>query len=147
MSDLLDSRTSSAFWGISAAALLWNLLGLFAYVMQVTATPADWERGGYTPEQIAILSAIPAWATGASGVATTTGVVGCVGLLLRRSWCVPLFIVSFVALLVQDINAFVLMDTVGSFGMVPVYIQSAVLLIAILLVWYSNRCRAKGWLG
>lgn len=147
MSDLLDSRPSSGFWGVAAAALLWNLLGLFAYIMQVTATPADWERGGYTPEQIAMLSAIPAWATAASGLATTTGVLGCVGLLLRKAWCVPLFIVSFLALLVQDLSAFVLTDTVGTFGMVPVYIQSAVLLIAIFLIWYSTRCRSKGWLG
>ena len=37
--------------------------------------------------------------------------------------------------------------TVEVLGMVPVYIQSTVILIGLLLIYYSRSAKAKGWLA
>ena len=147
MSELLNDKPGMAFWLIVGAALIWNLLGIFAYYMQVTATPDTWGAAGYTADQIAALQAIPAWATGGSGLATTCGVLGSVLLLLRKSLAAAIFIVSFVGLLLQNLHAFVLSDTIAAFGMVPVYIQTTVMIVAVLLIWYARKASARGWLS
>ena len=147
MSELLNDKPGMSFWLIGGAALIRNLFGLFAYYMQVTATAETWVRANDSAEQIAALQAIPAWATGGSGLATTCGVLGSVLQLVRKSLAVPIFIVSLVGLLLQNLHAFVLADTIAAFGMVPVYIQTTVMIIAVLLIWYSRRCSARGWLS
>jgi len=147
MSEFIDDKPSTSFWLIGGAALIWNLLGIYAYYMQVTATPDTWGAAGYSAEQIAALQAIPAWATGASGLATTCGVLASVLLLLRKSLAETIFMVSLFGLLLQNLHAFVLADTIAAFGMVPVYIQTTVMIIALLLIWYARRAKAKGWLS
>ena len=73
-------------------ALVWNLIGLVRYVMQmriteemVQALPAA-ERLFYTD--------LPIWATSAYAIAVTAGAIGCVLLLMRNLWAVPVFLIS-----------------------------------------------------
>ena len=57
-----------------------------------------------------------------------------------------MFVLSLIAILILNVNNFVLNDTVAVLGAVPVFIQSAIVLIAVLLVWYSRATRDKDWL-
>ena len=59
----------------------------------------------------------------------------------------PGFHLSFAAVVALNINNFALMNTVEVLGMVPVYIQSTVILIGLLLIYYSRSAKAKGWLA
>ncbi len=145
MVDTLDPKPGFSFWTIGTVALLWNLLGVLAYLMQVTATP-DQLAAAYTPEQVELLLAVPAWATSMTAIATNFGVLGSILLLLRRTWCIPVYSISLVALVIQDIYSFVMTETLAVFGATPLVIQAAVLLIAVFLVWYSRQAGAKGWL-
>jgi hypothetical protein len=145
MTDFIDERPTTLFWFISGVAMIWNLLGMAIYYMTVSATP-DQLAAQYSPEQVALIQGTPVWATSAFGIAVTAGVLGSLFLLLRKSWAAPLFVVSLVAVLVQNINTFVLTDTVSAFGMVPVYIQLTIVLIGIFLIFYSRSARRKGWL-
>jgi len=62
-----------SYWVISGLALLWNLVGLAAYINQVTMSP---EGLAELPEaQRTVLENTPAWATSAFAIATTTGVL------------------------------------------------------------------------
>ena len=80
-------------------------------------------------------------------VAVTAGVLASIFLLLRKAWALPTFILSFAAVVALNINNFALMNTVEVLGMVPVYIQSTVILIGLLLIYYSRSAKAKGWLA
>lgn len=139
-------KVPASHWIIAGAALLWNLMGLALYVMGVSATPEQM-AAQYSPEQIALLEAVPAWATSANAIAVNAGVIACILLLLRKSIALWLFVVSIAGLVVQDINAFVLQETLDVFGMVPLYIQVTVLVVAILMVIYSRRATAGGLLN
>lgn len=145
MSELLNDRPPMAFWLIGGAALIWNLFGLIVYVMQVSASPEDL-AAAYGPEQVEFMMSTPKWATSAFAIAVTTGVMGCFFLLLRKAWAVPMFIISLVAVLIQNLNTFVLHDAIAVFGTTPAIIQSAVVIIGVALIWYSRAAKSKGWI-
>lgn len=147
MSDeFIDDRPTITYWIISGAALIWNLLGLFMYVSTRTTTAETYAAQGYTPDQIAFINSNPEWAMSAFAISVTAGVLASIFLLLRKAWALPTFILSFLGIVVVNINNFVLMNTVEVLGMVPVYIQSAVILVGVLLIVYSQSAKAKGWL-
>jgi uncharacterized membrane protein len=145
MSDIIDGKPTMTFWFLSGAALIWNLFGMMIYVMTVSATPEQL-AAQYTAEQVAFLENVPVWATSAFAIAVTAGVLGSLMLLFRKAWAVPLFVVSLVAVLVQNLHSFVLNDSIALFGMTPVYIQSAIVVIAVLLIFFSRGAKARRWL-
>ena len=134
MSEESNTETPMLHWLIAGAGLIWNLFGFAIYLMTVRATPEQLEQQ-YNAAEIAFMNSVPTWATSANAVAVTLGVLACVFLLLRKSIALPLFIASFIALLVKDLHAFVLADVISVFGMVPAYIQGTVLVIAIGLIF------------
>lgn len=147
MTDGFRSQPSLAFWLAGGAALIWNLIGMIVYVGQVSATPEGLAAAGYTAGQIAFLEQSPAWVTSAFAIAVTAGVLGSLFLLLRKAWAVPAFVVSLVAVLAQNFYSFVLEDVTAVYGMAPVGIQAAVIVIAAALIWYSLKTKGKGWLS
>jgi hypothetical protein len=147
MTDDFRSEPSLAFWLVSGAALIWNLFGFYMYFAQVTSTAEGLAAAGFSPAQIAFIDATPAWVTSAFALSVTAGVLGSLFLLLRKRWAFPLFVLSLVSVLVQNVYSFVLNDVTAVFGTAPLIIQSMVIVIAAALTWYSKSVRARGWLG
>lgn len=136
MNDLAASRAPVWLRGIALLALLWNLYGVYEYLKSVGAVP------GGDPAMAA--STMPTWVTAAFAVSVFAGVLGSLGLLLLKRWAKLLLLLSLVALLVQDLWAFVLRE--GGPDKDPV-IPIAVNLVAILLVWLAYTADRKGWLA
>ncbi len=143
MTDEQPAVPGTAFWIIGAVALLWNLLGLYAYYSNVTATPEDLMLQ-FNPQQIEAILATPAWATSATAIAVTAGVIGSVLLLFRNSLCVPFYALSVLGLIVQDIYVFGMTDAVQMFGKTPLIMQTVVFVFAVFLVWYAQRQKQRG---
>ena len=75
------------FWWVSGFGLVWNLIGVAAFVGQMTmdlGTLPDAERIFFEER--------PFWATAGFGIAVASGVLGCVAMLLRKSWAVPMLL-------------------------------------------------------
>ena len=144
MSDEIQNDLPSSFWVYSGGALVWNLIGLFMYYMFVT-TPQE-DNPAYTELQQAALSEMPSWATGAYGLAVTAGVLGSLFLLLRKSWALPMFVVSLVAIVAQDFYWFAIADAMEAWGNQAAIMPSIVLIVGIALIFYSRTAKAKGWL-
>ena len=145
MSDVLNGKPPVSFWIVAGVALAWNLIGLFMYYSGVGATPEELQAV-YTPEQYAVIEATPLWVTSAFAIATTFGVIASIVLLLRKAVAFLLFVVSFVALLVQDLYLFLLSDSLAVFGSSLLIIQGAVFAGAIIWIWYANYARKKRWI-
>jgi hypothetical protein len=141
-----DARPDTAFWIIGIVALIWYLIGLFFYYTGVTATP-ELLAQSMTPEQVAIFTATPAWVTSANAIAVVAGVLACILLLLRKKLAVPLFVISLLAAVVQDIYVFFLSDSLAAFGIQPVIIQGLVIIIGAFMLVYSRNKRAQGILA
>jgi hypothetical protein len=128
----------------AVVALLWNLLGCFAFVADLMLKPAD--IAAMSEAQQALYAARPAWALVATGIAVVGGALGCVGLLLGRKWAFVLLLLSLVGIVVQDFGLFVLVDGASLAGSVAVVMQGIVLVVGIGLVLLARKGIAKGWL-
>lgn len=145
MSDVINSKPSTNFWLISGAALVWNLIGLVFYIGQVSISPEDFAK--LTEAQQDFFLATPSWATGAFAIAVNAGVLGSLFMLLRKSWAVPILAISLLAIVVQDVDAFVLRDVYSIMGVNSVIIPSMVFVIGIALLLYARATKERGWLA
>lgn len=81
-------------------ALLWNILGVFAFSMQLLLTP---EMVSKLPqEQQLAYNSQPLWATLAFAIAVFGGALGCVLLLFKKSLATLTLIISLAAVLAQQ---------------------------------------------
>ena len=130
---------------VTIVALVWNLLGCAAYLSDVTVTPDDVAR--MSAQQQALYAARPAWAVAATAIAVWGGAAGCLGLILRKRWAVPLLIASLAGVIVQDLALFLLTNAAAQAGAVAMLLQGIVLLVAIGLVLLARKAAARGWLA
>lgn len=147
MSDELNGKPTTAYWIIAATLLAWNLIGLFFYYQQSILTPEVMADAGLTPEQIAHIVNTPAWGHSGYAVAVNAGVLGAIQLLLRKAWAMPLFVLSLIGALVQDLDAMVLRDGIQAWGTSALVLPIIVLVICGFEIWYSSQAKAKGWLS
>ena len=145
MSDTLNGKPPTLFWVIAVVLLLWNFTGLIFYYGQVTMTP-ETLAATFSAAEREFMAQIPVWATAAYATAVTAGVIGAVLLLLRKAWALPVFVLSFVGVLVQDFDAFVLSDAIGVWGSSALTLPVVVIVICIFEIWYTRSAKAKAWL-
>jgi hypothetical protein len=145
MSDVLNGRPTTNFWIIGGAALVWNLIGVVFYVGQVTLSPEALAK--MTEAQQEFFLTTPSWATAAFAIAVNAGALGSLFLLLRKAWAVPMLMLSLAAIIVQDLDAFVLRDGFSIVGVNGIIIPSMVLVIGIALLLYARATKDRGWLN
>ena len=136
MSDQLNGRPPASYYIIAGVFLVWNIIGLLFYYQQMTLTPEAIASMG--PEIAAFMEATPVWANAGYAIAVTAGVVASILLLLRNSWALYLYVLSFLGVLIQDLDAFVLRDVAGVFGNFAYYLPSIVIIICIAEIWYTR---------
>ena len=75
MSEKKIYKTPTWFMVVAVLLLVWNLLGVMAYIMQVTMSP---ETLAALPDaQRQLYENTPAWATAAFAIAVSGGALGC----------------------------------------------------------------------
>ncbi len=136
MSDELNGKPPTSYYIIAAVFLAWNLIGLMFYFQQMTLTPEM--LAGMNVDIADFIEATPVWANSGYAIAVNAGVLASIALLLRKRWAFPLFALSFVGVLVQDLDAFVLRDVVAVWGSSAFYVPSAVIVIGLIELWYSR---------
>lgn len=132
-----------SFWVISTIALLWNLMGVNQYILM--AYKSEVLRASLSEEKLAIIDATPAWATAAFAIAVFSASLGCIALLLRKKTANLLFIISFFAILIQNIDGFIRYDF-SKFTLMEVAMSTMIPLFGFFLIWYSKNAIVKGWL-
>ena len=130
---------------VAIGALLWNLMGYAAYLADVMVTPED--VAAMSAAEQAIYASRPSWTVAATAVAVWGGAAGCIGLILRKRWAIPLLIASLVGVIVQDLGIFVLTNAGSLAGPGAMGLQGLVLVIAIGLVILGRKATANGWLA
>lgn len=144
MNTTIAVKPAGWFWVVAVLALLWNGLGVMAFVMQVTMTR---EALDALPEAERLLyENLPLWVLIAFAVAVFGGLLGAIGLLLRKAWARTLFIVSFIGLMVQATYNFLLSDTFEVMGSGAMVMPIVVIVIAVFLIWFASMARRRHWL-
>ena len=128
---------------VTIIALLWNLMGCAAYLMDMMMTAG---AVAALPEaRRAMYEARPAWAVAAYATAVWAGAGGSLGLLLKKRWATPLLLASLVALVVQDLALFGMSGAAAD--STAVVLQSLVMLIAIGLVLLARKAASLNWIS
>jgi len=89
----------------------------------------------------------PIWSSYASLLAVFTGTLGCVALLIKKAFASPLFMLSIVGLVVQNIGIFVVVDAIAVLGSNILIMQGSVFVIAIGLLLLAKLAIKRGWVA
>jgi hypothetical protein len=140
-----STKPSAAFWIISVLALIWNLMGVMMYIMQVTMSPETLQALPEAEQQL--YTNIPMWATAAFAIAVWGSTLGCILLLLRKKLANPVFTIAYFAIMVQMVHSLFISKSIEVYG--PGQAASMPIMIILIggfLIWYSRRATAMGWL-
>ena len=142
---MATTKPTTAFYIISIVALLWNLMGIFAFASDVLMTP---EVLAELPDaERALYESSPAWLKFVYGVAVFGGLLGCILLLMKKASAIRIFIISLVAILIQMLYSMIFTKAIEVLGPTAVIMPLFVIGIAIFLVWYSKYAAKKGWIN
>ena len=134
------------FWIVSILALLWNLMGVMAYLGQAFMT--DDMKAEYTAEQLTLMESTPAWVTAAFAIAVWGGLLGCLALLLRKKWAKPVLILSLIGILAQMAHSFFMTNAAEVYGQVQgVITPLIVIIIGIALVQFARIAEKRNWIS
>lgn len=133
------------FLPVAIIALLWNLMGCAAYLSDAMLSAADVAK--MSEAERVLYDARPAWSVAGTAIGVWFGALGCLALILRKGWAVPLLWLSLLGVIVQDIWLFGMAPKSDMINGTVMGLQGLVLLVAILLVWMARKAKASGWLS
>jgi hypothetical protein len=144
MSEIAPDKPTRGFWIVSVLALVWNLVGVMSYLMTVTI--GQEALAGMPEAERALYTNVPVWATSAYAIAVFAGLLGSIGLLLRKTWAMLAFVVSLAAILVQMGHAFLMTPLLAVKGPGAAILPLTIIVIGGYLVWFSRSARDRFWL-
>ena len=132
------------FWVISVTFLLWNLMGVMSFYMHTFITE---EALMALPEtERDLYGQYPLWVDILFGIAVFAGTLGSIALLMKKKWAKPLFILSFVTIIIQMFHNLFMTTAMEVYGPASVVMPILVVLIAGFLIWFSMHGIKKNWL-
>jgi hypothetical protein len=134
------NKPNTLFWVIAVVALIWNGLGVLAYLTRAFITD---EMIAMLPieQQAEFLIVYPSWYTAAFAIAAFGGAQGGLFLLLRKKLATTLFILSALGAITQHIYIFMNIEVLSY--IMPVM----VIVVCIFLVWFSKDATKKGFIA
>lgn len=133
------------FWVIAVAGLLWTLMGVASYFMDVTMSE---ETLAAMPQaQREIYETRPSWVVGLYAIAVFTALIGAVALVMRKRLAVPFFGVSLAAVIVQMAYVLFGMSVIATLGVTAAIFPAVIVILGAFLLWFSMQSKSKGWLA
>ncbi len=133
-----------SFWVIGAVALIWNVMGVINFFVQMNAHALP----SFPEAHRAIIEGRPAWATGGFAIAVFGGALGCLLLLLRKSAAYFLFIASLLGVIVTMTHTLGIASSATDFSAFELLMMILMpLVVAVFLIWYSKQAETKGWIS
>lgn len=141
-----DSHKPPAwFYLIGGIALLWNLMGLMMFAIQMTMSQDS--LAALPEDQRALYESMPTWVMIAFAVAVICGTLGSVALVLRKPWSILLFGLSLIGVAVQATHTMVISNAIQVMGQQALIMPTIIALIALFLVLFSVWSRSRGWMA
>ena len=142
------TKPNKSFLIIGILALLWNIMGLFQFIMAAFMQDTMLETYGksYTPQQMELFLNTPSWYYVVFGICTITGVLGSIAVLLKKKIAVPLFLVSLVTVFVVQGYWMLGTQAIALLGTEAIIMPMLVIVTSIFLYFYCKGARQNNWL-
>jgi hypothetical protein len=132
------------FWVISVIALAWYLMDTSAFFVRVLMTE---EAIKAMPEnQQHLYRDMPLWVNIVFACEVFGGTLGCISLLFRKKWALPLFVISLLGVLAQTSNIWFLTDAISAMGAPAVVMPLVAIIIGTAMIFLAKVAISKGWL-
>jgi hypothetical protein len=143
---MTDTRKPVPRWYMISAvvAILWNLLGVSAFAMQMMLSPEMLAQLP-APER-ELIESTPVWATAAFALAVIGGLLGSIGLAVRKRWALLFLWLSLLGIVVQNVHGFFMSDALAVYGPQAAVMPALVIVIAVLLVLMARNANSRHWL-
>lgn len=119
-------------------------MGLWSFVTNWQMSKTAY--AGLPDVQRELWSGMPTWTWVAFGFAVGCGCAGAIALLLRKRVTAPLFLTSFLAILVQFSWPIFMTDAYSKMGMELVAFPIILAAVGALQYYGASRAVARGWL-
>ena len=140
-------KPSIWYWIICVLLLLWSFGGAYDYLMTRTQNEAYMSQ--FPQEMLDYFYNMPLVLSITWPLAVWAGVLGWILMLLRRSWAVPVFIFSFVCMIINfgymAINGGLALQA-EMMGAASYVFTALIILLGIFAIWFSRRAKANGTL-
>jgi hypothetical protein len=137
-------KPNTVFWIIGILALLWNIMGVLAYLAQ--AYMSEEALNLLTQSEQDFYNNVPAWVTAAFASAVFTGFLGSIALLMRKKLSIALFTISLICVLAQQVYHFFIQDYITING-TDIIGPIVIIVISFFLMWYSKAKNTSGMLS
>ena len=134
------TKPSTIFWVISTIALIWNIMGVVAYLGQAYMT--DEAMSLLAENEQAYYANVPTWVTAAFAIAVFSGFLGSLALVLKKKWAKPMFLISFVSVVIQVVYNLFIQEYIVFTGS-TIILPLITVAIAAFLVWFANDAIGK----
>jgi hypothetical protein len=132
------------FWFFSVVAILWNLMGVSQFIMQITITEEALKA--LPSDQQAMYTDYPMWANIAFAVAVFGGTLGSILLMMKKKLAKLILTISLIAIAMQMSYYLIAMKPMDVYGPGALLMPILVIVFAVSLVWYAGYAIKKGWL-
>ncbi len=123
----------------------WMLMGILSFLNSESMSA---EALAALPQEMQdLMAATPLWLRVIYGVATVSGLVGALGLVLRKSWSIAVLTVSLVAVLIQMSYWLFGMRALAILGSGAAGMPSVVIILGGFAVYFAVVSRQRGILG
>jgi hypothetical protein len=138
-----SSSTPKHLWLVGILSLLWNAMGALDYVM--TELKVEAYMSQFTPEQLEYFYGFPTWVVAVWAIAVWGGVIGSLLLLLKKRFAVPVFLVSFIAMVITTLHNYVFSNGLEVVGEAfPLIFTAVIFVVALLLYLYARAMQKRG---
>jgi len=138
MTNVTSQKPPMWFLVISIIALIWNLLGVFAYIGQSMMTDEVLEQLPKAEQEM--YANLPSWYIGAFAIAVFAGAIGSLALVIRKKWAFHILLISLIAALAQMYYLVFVLKMANA--MTPM-----IVIVGMALVWLANHATKKGWIS
>ena len=139
-----SNRPSINFWIFSSLALVWNSMGVLAYISQTFMSQKVLLTLSKAEQHYFIN--MPAWATATFATAVFAGVFGSIALLFKKRIANLLFSISMISLLIHQFYNFFIQNYMVISGM-ELILPISTTVIGFFLLWYSSKMSKQGVLN
>lgn len=140
---MIQARPPGWFWLVAIALLAWNMIGLLALLFDPVTGIGDVSK--LPPDQQWLYATRPAYGFIGLIVATVSGTLGCILLLMRRNAARWLFLLSLLGFLVQNSWLFIKPNARAMLTGGDVVLMLAVLLSIGLALSLTATAKRRRW--
>ena len=140
-----SNKPSILFWVIGIIALIWNAMGVNAYLQEAYNTDAY--KAMHSEDQLELIDNLPAWYTAVFAIAVFVSVIACLLLLFKNKLAVPAFLIALIAVIIQTGYNVFINEGRELYGVMEYSMLVLIPMCSLFLYWYSKKALAKGWLS